>query len=83
MERERRLEEVAMLERHIMQAQARAMSSDERALNRMVSSHNKFPDLGLPPCGLLLHFKLNLQAHGIKPRVHQRIVPLGMCDMCR
>ena len=49
-ERERRLAEVAMLERHIMQAQARAMSADERALNRVASAHSQFPDLGLPPC---------------------------------
>lgn len=38
-----------MLERHIMQAQARAMSADERALNRSMASLNGFPDLGLPP----------------------------------
>ncbi len=41
--------ETAMLERHIMQAQARAMSADERALNRVSSGVQQFPDLGLPP----------------------------------
>ena len=38
-----------MLERHIMQAQARAMSADERVLSRMSAGSDKFPDLGLPP----------------------------------
>ena len=38
-----------MLERHIMQAQARAMSADERELNRASSGFQRFPDLGLPP----------------------------------
>ena len=38
-----------MLERHIMQAQARAMSADERALNRESSGCQGFTDLGLPP----------------------------------
>lgn len=32
-----------------MQAQARAMSADERALNRVSSAASNFPDLGLPP----------------------------------
>ena len=41
--------EAAMLERHIMQAQARAMSADERELNRVSSGFQRFPDLGLPP----------------------------------
>lgn len=48
-EHERRIAEAAMLERHIMQAQARAMSADERALNRLHASSQGFPDLGLPP----------------------------------
>ena len=41
--------EATMLERHIMQAQARAMSADERELNRVSSGFQRFPDLGLPP----------------------------------
>ena len=41
--------EAAMLECHIMQAQARAMSADERELNRVSSGLQRFPDLGLPP----------------------------------
>ena len=48
-EHERRMAEAAMLERHIMQAQARAMSADERALNRESSGCQGFTDLGLPP----------------------------------
>ena len=36
-----------MLERHIMQAQARAMSADERELNRANQSCDNY--LGLPP----------------------------------
>ena len=38
-----------MLERHIMQAQARAMSADERQLHRSQTMSSGFPDLGLPP----------------------------------
>ena len=38
-----------MLERHIMQAQARAMSADERELNRANQSCDNYGDLGLPP----------------------------------
>ena len=44
-----------MLERHIMQAQARAMSADERSLNKSASSLHGFPDLGLPPGKLVLY----------------------------
>ena len=38
-----------MLERHIMQAQARAMSANERELNRANQSCDNYGDLGLPP----------------------------------
>ena len=38
-----------MLERHIMQAQARAMSADERELNRANQSCDNYGDLELPP----------------------------------
>lgn len=40
-----------MLERHIMQAQARAMSADERELNRVANTcdTNNYHELGLPP----------------------------------
>ena len=38
-----------MLERHIMLAQARAMSADERELNRANQSCDNYGDLGLPP----------------------------------
>lgn len=48
-ERQRRLDEAAQLERHIMQAQARAMSADERELNRVSQSCDNYSDLGLPP----------------------------------
>ena len=48
-EREKRMSEASMLERHIMQAQARAMSSTERELSRSYSASKDFPDLGLPP----------------------------------
>ena len=41
--------EAAMLERHIMQAQARGMSADERELSRCSTASKNFPDLGLPP----------------------------------
>ncbi|XP_021361346.1 deleted in lung and esophageal cancer protein 1-like isoform X1 [Mizuhopecten yessoensis] len=48
-ERQRRLEEASKLERHIMQAQARAMSADERQLNRVTKSCDNYSELGLPP----------------------------------
>ncbi|XP_061179869.1 deleted in lung and esophageal cancer protein 1-like isoform X2 [Saccostrea echinata] len=48
-ERQKRLEEAAQLERHIMQAQARAMSADERELNRVSKSCDNYSELGLPP----------------------------------
>ncbi|XP_033743778.1 deleted in lung and esophageal cancer protein 1-like isoform X2 [Pecten maximus] len=48
-ERKKRLEEAAKLERHIMQAQARAMSADERQLNRVTQSCDNYSELGLPP----------------------------------
>ena len=38
-----------MLERHILQAQARAMSADERELNIANQSCDNYGDLGLPP----------------------------------
>ena len=50
----RRMEEAAMLERHIMQAQARAMSADERDLHRSSRSCNQYDELGLPPGGYIL-----------------------------
>ena len=43
------MSEAAMLERHIMQAQARATSADERELTRISTYREEFPDLGLPP----------------------------------
>ena len=39
-----------MLERHIMQAQARATLADERELNRIARSCDVYDELGLPPC---------------------------------
>ena len=51
-ERQRRMEEASMLERHIMQAQARAMSADERQLNRARDSCDQYDSLGLPPGNL-------------------------------
>ena len=38
-----------MLERHIMQAQARSMSADERELNKASQSCDNYSHLGLPP----------------------------------
>ncbi|RUS82778.1 hypothetical protein EGW08_009442, partial [Elysia chlorotica] len=52
---QRRMDEAAMLERHIMQAQARAMSADERELNRAAQSCENYSTLGLPP--VRAHFK--------------------------
>ncbi|CAC5401955.1 unnamed protein product [Mytilus coruscus] len=48
-ERQRRLDEAAKLEKHIMQAQARAMSADEKELNRVSKSCENYNELGLPP----------------------------------
>lgn len=52
---QRRMDEAAMLERHIMQAQARAMSADERELNKASQSCDNYSHLGLPP--VRSHFK--------------------------
>ncbi|CAL1533794.1 unnamed protein product [Lymnaea stagnalis] len=46
---QRRMDEAAMLERHIMQAQAKSMSADERALNKASASCVEYSSLGLPP----------------------------------
>ncbi|ESO99860.1 hypothetical protein LOTGIDRAFT_238689 [Lottia gigantea] len=46
---QKRMDEAAMLERHIMQAQARATSSDERELNHTLTSCDNYTELGLPP----------------------------------
>ncbi|CAG5134223.1 unnamed protein product, partial [Candidula unifasciata] len=46
---QQRMDEIAMLERHIMQAQARAMSADERELIRASTSCDNYRSLGLPP----------------------------------
>lgn len=54
-ERQRRLDEASKLEKHIMQAQARAMSADERELNRVTQSCDNYNDIGLPP-GMTLSF---------------------------
>ncbi|XP_041367117.1 deleted in lung and esophageal cancer protein 1-like [Gigantopelta aegis] len=47
---QRRMDEAAMLERHIMQAQARSTLADERELNRISKSCDAYDVLGLPPC---------------------------------
>ena len=57
------MEEAAMLERHIMQAQARAMSADERELNQANQSCDNYGDLGLPP-GMLSCAGNQLYFHG-------------------
>ncbi|KAK6165505.1 hypothetical protein SNE40_022422 [Patella caerulea] len=46
---QKRMDESAMLERHIMQAQARATSADERELNQTLTSCDNYSELGLPP----------------------------------
>ncbi|XP_059148965.1 deleted in lung and esophageal cancer protein 1-like [Physella acuta] len=65
---QRRMDEAAMLERHIMQAQARAMSADERELNKATASCENYASLGLPP--VRAHFPSCidtqlLQSHGL------------------
>lgn len=48
-EHSRRLSEIAMLEKHIMQAKARATSAEERDANKRIANNGgSFPDLGLP-----------------------------------
>ncbi|XP_053374594.1 deleted in lung and esophageal cancer protein 1-like isoform X2 [Mercenaria mercenaria] len=70
-ERQRRMEEAAMLERHIMQAQARAMSADERALNRVAQSCDNYQVLGLPP--VQSHFRTCLDTQLLQK--HQLLTP--------
>ena len=48
-EHTRRLVAIAMLEKHILQAKARATSAEERDINkRHINNGGNFPDLGLP-----------------------------------
>ncbi|XP_060555800.1 deleted in lung and esophageal cancer protein 1-like isoform X2 [Ruditapes philippinarum] len=70
-ERQRRMEEAAMLERHIMQAQARAMSADERALNKVAQSCDNYKHLGLPP--VQSHFRTCLDTQLLQK--HQLLTP--------
>jgi hypothetical protein len=50
MEHTQRLAEFDMLERHIMQAQARAVSSDEREAHRLYAVvKDAYPDVYMPP----------------------------------
>ncbi|XP_030846689.1 deleted in lung and esophageal cancer protein 1 isoform X1 [Strongylocentrotus purpuratus] len=67
-ERERRMAEAAMLERHIMQARAKAMAEDEKILNRAAEGCDIYHDLGLPPVQSNLNGCLDsdlLRSHGL------------------
>nr|XP_022304299.1 deleted in lung and esophageal cancer protein 1-like isoform X2 [Crassostrea virginica] len=70
-ERQKRLSEAAQLERHIMQAQARAMSADEKELNRVSRSCDNYSDLGLPP--VRSHFSSCIDANLL--RKHKLLTP--------
>uniref|UniRef100_A0A8W8MX88 Deleted in lung and esophageal cancer protein 1 n=1 Tax=Magallana gigas TaxID=29159 RepID=A0A8W8MX88_MAGGI len=70
-ERQKRLNEAAQLERHIMQAQARAMSADERELNRVSKSCDNYSDLGLPP--VRSHFSSCID--GLLLKKHKLLTP--------
>ncbi|KAJ8025227.1 Deleted in lung and esophageal cancer protein 1 [Holothuria leucospilota] len=70
-ERERRMAEAAMLERHIMQARAKSMAEDERELNKVASDCDVYHDLGLPP--VQSSFKHCLDSNLL--RKHGLIVP--------
>ncbi|XP_041478167.1 deleted in lung and esophageal cancer protein 1-like [Lytechinus variegatus] len=67
-ERERRMAEAAMLERHIMQARAKAMAEDEKILNQAAEGCDIYHDLGLPPVKSNLNGCLDsdlLRSHGL------------------
>ncbi|XP_071803084.1 deleted in lung and esophageal cancer protein 1-like [Asterias amurensis] len=67
-ERERRMAEALMLERHIMQARARSMAADERELNKAAEGCDIYHDLGLPPVDSNLENHLDsdlLRKHGL------------------
>ncbi|PVD31091.1 hypothetical protein C0Q70_10369 [Pomacea canaliculata] len=66
-----RMETVAMLERHIMQAQARAMSADERDIYQANKKCGHYSDLGLPP--QRAHFKSCIDNHLL--REHHLLTP--------
>ncbi|XP_072029825.1 LOW QUALITY PROTEIN: deleted in lung and esophageal cancer protein 1-like [Amphiura filiformis] len=70
-ERERRMAEALMLERHIMQARARSMAADEKQLNKAAEGCDIYHDLGLPPVGS--NFKHCLDSELL--RKHGLIVP--------
>lgn len=64
--------QIAMLERHIMQAQARSMNEDERKLQHSQQRDSPaFPDLGLPPSSY--HFRTCLDSKLL--REHNLITP--------
>ncbi|KAL8567948.1 hypothetical protein ACOMHN_029123 [Nucella lapillus] len=71
----RRMEEAAMLERHIMQAQARAMSADERAIYQTSRSCHPYDELGLPPGRA--HFRSCIDTQLL--RDHQLLTPEDYC----
>ncbi|XP_072179053.1 deleted in lung and esophageal cancer protein 1-like [Diadema setosum] len=67
-ERERRMAEAAMLERHIMQARAKAMANDEKELNKAAEGCDIYHELGLPPVQSHLNKCLDsdlLRSHGL------------------
>ncbi|XP_012940303.1 deleted in lung and esophageal cancer protein 1 [Aplysia californica] len=68
---QRRMDEAAMLERHIMQAQARAMSADERELNKASLSCDSYSNLGLPP--VRAHFRSCIDSQLLKQ--HNLLTP--------
>ena len=48
-ERERQLDELAMLETHIMQARAAATAAEEQEIRRVAEGCSNYEVLGLPP----------------------------------
>ena len=48
-ERQRQLDELAMLETHIMQARAAATAAEEQELQQASEEYSDYASLGLPP----------------------------------
>lgn len=64
-----------------MQAQARAMSADERELNKNSQSCDNYNDLGLPPGKYIVTFKKYRNWFCIV-HIHELCTPPLLRDMC-
>ncbi|XP_046844531.1 deleted in lung and esophageal cancer protein 1-like [Xenia sp. Carnegie-2017] len=60
-ERQRQLDELAMLEAHIMQAKAAATAAEEQELSHALHECNNYKSLGLPPVKSHLRYTMDVE----------------------